>query len=165
MGYKVEGDMAGEVEKAEEIGQLRIVMLAMMAVALALAMVMALRTAGASESQRAFGVPVYGWQLLVVAGAALLIATGGGIFQPRRMRDLLDDEVTRANRRRGMAVGFWAMLVIATIGYALSIPELGARIGVSAPSMGTLAKVVVLGGEAAALGCFAWWEAMAHRHG
>ena len=38
----------------------------------------------------------------------LFLATGGGFIHSRKVRALMNDEVTRANRLQAYAIGFWA---------------------------------------------------------
>jgi hypothetical protein len=52
-------------------------------------------------------------------GAALLmlLATGGGAFRSREVRQILDDELTRANRRLAYQHGFWALMLVSLVAY------------------------------------------------
>jgi hypothetical protein len=54
------------------------------------------------------------WVLLLL----FLLATGGGLLRYRRLRGLLNDELTRQNRIAAYAAGFWAA-VAACIGLYL----------------------------------------------
>jgi hypothetical protein len=47
------------------------------------------------------------WALLLL----FILATGGGLIRHRRLRGLLNDELTRQNRTRGFVAGFWASAV------------------------------------------------------
>jgi hypothetical protein len=47
------------------------------------------------------------WSLALLA----VLATGGGFFRGKAVRDLLSDEVTRANRAVAYAVGFWVLVL------------------------------------------------------
>lgn len=64
------------------------------------------------------------WQLglwLVIAVVALLVlVTGGGWFQPREVRALLNDEVSSANRQRAIAAAFVTTIVTAMLVFAIS---------------------------------------------
>jgi hypothetical protein len=44
------------------------------------------------------------WALLLL----FLLATGGGLVRHRKLRGLLNDELTRRNRTTGYVAGFWA---------------------------------------------------------
>ena len=50
----------------------------------------------------------------------MLVATGGGQFASRAVRELLDDEVTLARRAIAYRNGFWAMIALAFTGYAVA---------------------------------------------
>ena len=45
------------------------------------------------------------WSLVLLT----FLATGGGFIHSKRVRALMNDEVTRANRMKAYAVGFWAV--------------------------------------------------------
>lgn len=50
----------------------------------------------------------------------LLVATGGGAFRSREVRELIDDELAQARRATAYRNGFWAMILIAVTGYVLA---------------------------------------------
>ena len=52
---------------------------------------------------------VSAWLVLTIVLLAGL-ATGGGWFRSRAVRDLLNDESTRAHRQTGYVYGFWAAM-------------------------------------------------------
>jgi hypothetical protein len=54
------------------------------------------------------------------AALLLLIATGGGAFSRREVREVLDDELARARRATVYRNGFWAMIIVGLAGYALA---------------------------------------------
>jgi hypothetical protein len=58
----------------------------------------------------------------VVWAAAMLVllATGGGLLRGKAVRDILDDEVTRAHRLAAFAWGYWAMAGSSLALYLLS---------------------------------------------
>jgi hypothetical protein len=59
-----------------------------------------------------------------LAWAAILLlalAMAGGHFRGRAVRDLIEDEVTRANRLRAYAAGFWAAMATVFGIYGLSV--------------------------------------------
>jgi MFS family permease len=71
---------------------------------------------GADASQvKTFVWLVWALVLLVVLAAA------GGHFRGKVVRDLVEDELTRANRMRAYAAGFWAAMLttIALYGFSL----------------------------------------------
>lgn len=53
---------------------------------------------------------IAGWVVLS-AVLLLILATGGGWFQPRAVRDRANDEVTRAHRGAALALGFFAAML------------------------------------------------------
>ena len=60
------------------------------------------------------------WTLALVAwcGALLmLLATGGGAFRDREVREILDDELARAQRAQAYQNAFWAVMLIALAAY------------------------------------------------
>jgi tetrahydromethanopterin S-methyltransferase subunit F len=54
------------------------------------------------------------WVVFAVAALGILL-TGGGLFTPKRIRELINDDVTRANRATGIAAGFTAAMLTALI--------------------------------------------------
>ena len=57
-----------------------------------------------------------GFTLVMLA----LLLTGGGWFLPKRARRLANDEVTRANRQRGITIGFATAIVTSCLVFAVS---------------------------------------------
>lgn len=59
------------------------------------------------------------WQITVwlafMAVVFTLLMTSGALFVPRRIRELANDEVTRANRAVAIQIGFYVMLFIAVL--------------------------------------------------
>ena len=56
----------------------------------------------------------------VVWSAALLmlLATGGGAFRVRAVREILDDELARSQRARAYQNAFWVMMAVTLAAYA-----------------------------------------------
>lgn len=50
----------------------------------------------------------------------VLLLTGGGWFLPRRVRNIANDEVTKANRQRGITVGFVVAMIVGFLVWAIS---------------------------------------------
>jgi len=70
---------------------------------------------------------VSAWLVLSII-LLLGLATGGSWLRPARVRQLLDDESTRANRTEAMRIGFLATMAGAVMLYVLSLFEqLGGR--------------------------------------
>ena len=59
------------------------------------------------------------WALLLL----FLLATGGGLVRHRRLRGLLNDELTRRNRSRAYAAGFWAAAAACVLLYLAGMLE------------------------------------------
>ena len=57
---------------------------------------------------------------LNAAALLLLLYTGGGLMQKREIRALVNDEITRANSRSAVNVGYWIAMTIAMGLYALA---------------------------------------------
>jgi hypothetical protein len=85
------------------------------------------------------------------------LATGGGFIYSRKVRSLMNDEVTRANRMRAYSVGFWAASGSAIILYVLNLFE---------PVSGRDATHIILTAAiAGALLAFGLLERRTHRDG
>lgn len=103
------------VERAERASSLRA---AFMAVGAFIVALNAWLQWGNANSLRPGG-PSALWVLLVVAWTAVL-ATGGGLALGKRMRALINDELSLRNRARAIAAGFYAMLAAALALYFLA---------------------------------------------
>lgn len=145
-----------DVEKAEEYGQARALVLGGLGLVLLFGLIFAIRTDAAGDGQIVFGVPAYWFRAFINVAGALLIATGGGLLKPSRVLALANDEGTREHRRHSIVIGFWVMIAIGLVGYFLSFHP-------GAPSMRLLARLTIDGGEAAALLSFATLELRAAR--
>lgn len=96
------------------------------------------------------------WLLLSIVLLAGL-ATNGAWFQPRAIREIINDESTRAHRQMGYVYGFWAAMLAALALYVLNMFEpLSGRDAV---------HVIVTIGIAAALVRFGMLERRALRDG
>jgi hypothetical protein len=59
----------------------------------------------------------------------LLLATGGGAFSGRAVREILDDELARSHRARAYQNAFWALMLVTLAAYASSqLMHLDARL-------------------------------------
>jgi len=67
-------------------------------------------------------VKVVAWLVWAVA-LLFLLAGGGALFGSKRVRALMDDETTRANRNTAYAMGFWLAVGSALGLYILTIFE------------------------------------------
>ncbi|HEX8450252.1 MAG TPA: hypothetical protein VF652_11740 [Allosphingosinicella sp.] len=59
------------------------------------------------------------WALLLL----FLLATGGGLVRHRKLRGLLNDELTRRNRSRAYGAGFWAAAAACVLLYLVGMLE------------------------------------------
>ena len=50
----------------------------------------------------------------------LLLATGGGAFRHRDVREILDDELARAQRATAYQNAFWAVMAVALCAYVVA---------------------------------------------
>lgn len=85
--------------------------------------------------------------LLAWAGALLmLVATGGGAFRRREVREILDDELARSQRGKAYQNAFWALMLVAFAGYVVTtFSEVSARLLAHVSlSAGVLAAVATL---------------------
>lgn len=67
-------------------------------------------------------VKIGAWFVLTVA-LLVGLATNGAWFRPRAVRELLNDESTRAHRQTGYAYGFWAAMGTALGLYVVNMFE------------------------------------------
>jgi hypothetical protein len=67
-------------------------------------------------------VKISAWLVLTIVLLAGL-ATGGAWFRPREVRELLNDESTRAHRQTGYVYGFWAAMGTALGLYVVNMFE------------------------------------------
>lgn len=87
----------------------------------------------------------------------LLLGTGGGLFRGRKVRALMEDESTSANRLRAYAVGFWSASGTAVGLYVVSMFE---RV-----SGREAIHIILTAAVAGALLMFGMLERRAHRDG
>ena len=87
----------------------------------------------------------------VAWGAALLmlLATGGGAFKSRDVREIVNDERARANRRLAYQHGFWVLMLVSLAAYvAAAFTPVSARalahVTLSAGVVVTIATVLRL---------------------
>jgi hypothetical protein len=139
---------ASDVERAHGLGRRRARIFAVQAI-LFLGW-QGLFFSGPAVDPRTVGtVKVSAWFVWVLV-LLLLLATGGGLLRHRRLRGLLNDELTRQNRTQSYVTGFW-VAVAACIGLYV--------VGIFEPVSGREAVHIVLSAAiAAALLSFALRE-------
>jgi hypothetical protein len=76
----------------------------------------------AAEPERIAGFKLSAWLVWAVV-LLLALAFAGGQLRGARIRALVEDEVSRANRARGYAAGFWGGCIAAIALYILTMFE------------------------------------------
>lgn len=132
------------VEKAERASSLRA---SLMAAGAAIVAIHAWAEWGGSDSPGPAGGAL--WVLLVI-GWTLVLATGGGLALGKRMRALLNDELSLRNRARATAAGFYAMLAAAV---CLHVAGLFAQV-----ASGDSVRLIAAAGLSTALFVYSWLE-------
>jgi len=108
--------------KAERLSRKRARMLPLLVVIYIAQQASFVATATALEAQSVVLVKIWAWLVLstvLLAG----IATKGFWFQPREVRNLIDDENTRANRVDAMRFGFICAMLVAMSVYVATLYE------------------------------------------
>lgn len=101
-------------------------------------------------------VKIGAWLVMSVV-LLLALMTGGAWLRPKRVRELLNDDVTRANRLDGLRVGFVATMAAGIVMYFLA--------GVEPVSGRDSVHLMMTAGIAAALIRFGQLERRAHSDG
>jgi hypothetical protein len=98
---------ASEVERADRIGRRRARLFAFQAILFI--SWQALFFSGPAEDplRTVSAVKISAWFVWALV-LLFVLATGGGFLRHRRLRGLLNDELTRQNRTKGYVTGFWA---------------------------------------------------------
>ena len=107
-------------EKAEYLSKRRARMLPVLAIIFLSQQAAFLSTLGSGELTSAYTAKVSAWLVLSIVILAAL-ATKGFWLEPREVRDLIDDENTRANRNDAMRWGFLFSMAAAISVYALTL--------------------------------------------
>lgn len=76
----------------------------------------------AEEPARIAAFKISAWLVWAIV-LLLALAFAGGHFRGPRVRALVEDEVTRANRLRGYAAGFWAAAAASILLYVINMFE------------------------------------------
>jgi hypothetical protein len=133
------------VEKAERASSLRASLMAVGALILALNV--GLEWGGSDSLRPVSRIALW---LLLVAAWTLVLATGGGLALGKRMRSLINDELSLRNRARAIAAGFYAMLaaamVLYVVGWNTQVPG------------GDALRLVSAAGLSTALFVYSWLE-------
>jgi hypothetical protein len=111
-----------DVERAERIGRRRVRLFVFQAI-LFLSWQGLFITGPVEGAMRTVdAVKLSAWLVWVLA-LLLLLATGGGLLRNRSLRALLNDELTRSNRAKAYAAGFWAAMVIGILLFVVNLFE------------------------------------------
>jgi hypothetical protein len=113
---------AADVEKAEKLGRRRARVMMVQAIFF-LSWQGLFISGGVEDPGRLVNqVKISAWMVWAVA-LLVLLATGGGLIRGRKVRALLEDELTRSHRTRAYVYGFWAAMGSAIGLYAVSLFE------------------------------------------
>jgi hypothetical protein len=107
-------------EKAEYLSKRRARMLPVLAVIFLSQQAAFVSSVGSPAQHSAYGVKIAAWLVLSMVILAAL-ATKGFWLEPKEVRDLIDDENTRANRNDAMRWGFLFSMGGAIAVYALTL--------------------------------------------
>jgi hypothetical protein len=142
-------------EKAEYLSNRRARMLPALAVIFLSQQVTFFSTVHSPTAHSAYAAKISAWLALSVV-LLLALSTKGFWFEPKEVRDMVDDENTRANRSDGMRWGFLFSMAAAIGVYALTLfdPTVTARDAI---------HIVMTMGIAAALIRWGVLERRAHR--
>jgi hypothetical protein len=107
-----------------------------------------------SDGSVSTGLPAYMWVANAVVLLLFLLPAGGFIWG-RRVRELVNDEVSRSNSRAAQAIGFWLAMLLAFALYVLPASQ-----GFTAREVAYVIITPTVGITPLA---FAWLESRAHR--
>jgi len=107
-------------EKAEYLGKRRARMLPLLAVIFLSQQATFFSTLNSQSPHSAYGPKIAAWLALSIV-LLFALSTKGFWFERKEVRDLLDDENTRANRSEGMRWGFLFAMAAAIGVYALTL--------------------------------------------
>jgi hypothetical protein len=139
-------------EKAEYLSRRRARMLPMLAVIFLSQQAAFLSTLGSRAATSAYTAKVSAWLVLSIVILAAL-ATKGFWLEPTEVRNLIDDENTRANRNDAMRWGFLFSMAAAIAVYALTLFD------VQMSARGAVHVVLTIGIPAALIR----WGVLEHR--
>jgi hypothetical protein len=145
-----------DVETADRLGRRRARMLPVLSMIFIFQQASHLSARFEEGARTVDQVKISAWLVLSVM-LLLALTTGGSWFRPKRVRDLLNDEVTRANRLDALRAGFIATMAAGIGAYVITMFE---------PVSGRDAiHLMMTFGIAAALVRFGQLERRAHRDG
>jgi hypothetical protein len=107
-------------ERADYLSKRRARMLPVLAIIFLSQQATFFSTVNSPSPHSAYTVKISAWLVLSIVLLAAL-STKGFWLQPREVRDLIDDENTRANRNEAMRWGFLFSMTVAIAVYALTL--------------------------------------------
>jgi len=107
--------MISDVNRAEHKSRARAICMALLAAVMTLT-----STFGLDSPVNDAATFRGGSWLVTVALAIAIIATGGGLNLNRQLRALMNDELSRENRRRAVALGFYVAMLVTIVLYVVS---------------------------------------------
>lgn len=106
--------MVSDIDRAERQSRARATMMALLAAVVTLNSTFGLDNAANDGTTRGWA-----WLLTILLGT-LVVSTNGGLMLNQRLRALMFDERTRANRARALSAGFFAAMLAAGVLYAFT---------------------------------------------
>jgi hypothetical protein len=113
---------ASDVEKAERFGRRRARIMAVQAIFFISWQALFITNQTEDRVRAVDQFRVSAWMVWSIA-LLVLLATGGGLITARKVRPILEDELTRSHRRQAYVHGFWAAVISAIGLYALDMVE------------------------------------------
>ena len=113
---------ASDVERADRIGRTRARVFAVQGVLFMAWQTMFLADRAGHPVRDVATFKISAWLVWVIL-LLFLLATGGMLLRGRAVRHLLNDELTRMNRMRALAVGFWAAALAGIALYIVTMFE------------------------------------------
>jgi hypothetical protein len=111
-----------DVERADRLGRTRARVFAVQGVLFLAWQTMYLTDRAGHSTANVPTFKISAWLVWVVL-LLFLLATGGMLLRGRDVRHLLNDELTRMNRARAVAVGFWAAALAGIALYIVAMFE------------------------------------------
>ncbi|HST36999.1 MAG TPA: hypothetical protein VLK25_10280 [Allosphingosinicella sp.] len=121
MRYIVEGKVtSSDIETADRLSRRRARMIPVLA-----AIFLAGQAAYFSQdrAERLVDHVKIGAWLIWVLVLLVVLETGGGFIHSKKVRALINDEITRANRQRAYAIGFWTAMGVGIGTYVVAMFE------------------------------------------
>ena len=111
-----------DVEKAERLGRSRARIFAVQAVLFLSWQGLYFGGGAADRVRTVHEVKISAWLVTAIL-LLFLLASGGMLIRGRKVRGLLNDELTRSHRARACVFGFWTAMASAILLYAIDMVE------------------------------------------